>query len=169
MVSLMPSTSLTPLEVAQPRLNEVGNLREAIEPLKELVLRSHNSSIHLHCTVPTWCHSSSTCFDLHDLHERRSNFLVFIHDVLQSLRASGVSLSLLCLVGPSSKRPLQINASYSLTPSDSSLCLACALPPNLGPSEARTAVVDLLQSSNLSANSHVLLADMKHGPCLIVS
>lgn len=35
--------------------------------------------------------------DLHDLHDLRARFLVFIHSLLESLSASGVSVGYLCL------------------------------------------------------------------------
>src|ERR1700676_326631 len=41
--------------------------------------------------------------DLHDLHDLRARFLVFIHSLLESLRASGVSLAT-----PSSHTDVQI-------------------------------------------------------------
>jgi hypothetical protein len=76
-----------------------------------LVLQSGKSAVRLYCTVPTWSSSSDICMfpwpsvnyvspipksglDLHDLHELRSRFLLFIHDLLQSLRSSGVRLSI---------------------------------------------------------------------------
>ena len=78
--------------------------------------------------------------DLHDHQELRSKFLLFIHDLLQSLRSSGVSffsyaslpqyfgshdMCLFCI------RCNQISASYSLAPSSSSLCLVCLKPINV--------------------------------------
>ncbi|KAF7347834.1 putative poxc laccase transcription factor [Mycena venus] len=54
-----------------------------------LILRTHSSDLRLYCTVPTWSSSSDTCLDLHDLHQLRTKFLVFIHDLVHALRSSG--------------------------------------------------------------------------------
>ncbi|KAK0506227.1 hypothetical protein EDD18DRAFT_23332 [Armillaria luteobubalina] len=162
MVSMLSESSLQSLEVPhlledspEPRfevpLNELGNLHDAVEPFTKAIMRSGNASVRLHCTVPTWCPSSDICLDLHDLHDLRSRCLLFIHDLLQALRSSGV------------------HASYSLAPSNSSLCLVCASPPDLKGSQVTSFLVDILQHTKLSKRENVILADLKSCPSLIIT
>ncbi|KAF9241380.1 hypothetical protein BU15DRAFT_87296 [Melanogaster broomeanus] len=131
------------------KFNELGNLTDAVEPFSRLVSRS-GRSVRLHCSVPMWC-PSDTCYDLHDLHDLRSRSLLFIHDLLESLRSNGIS------------------ASYRLAPSNSSLCFICALPTELSVPKLRTAAVEILQNAKINAREKVLLADLEHGPALIIS
>lgn len=73
-----------------------------------LLTAMHEDSVRLYCTVPTWSPSSDICMewrsvsphiidhgitgiDLHDLNTLRSRSLHFIHDLVNSLRESGVS------------------------------------------------------------------------------
>ncbi|KAK0456597.1 hypothetical protein EV421DRAFT_77016 [Armillaria borealis] len=72
-------------------------------------------------------------------------------DLLQALRSSGV------------------HASYSLAPSNSSLCLVCASPPDLKGSQVTSFVVDILQHTKLSKRENVILADLKSWPSLIIT
>lgn len=81
----------------------IGSL---IAEYSRMISRSGHS-VRLHCTIPTWCPASDTCKfrfqpvyqtphhnlldgDLHDLHDLRTRFLLFIHNLLESLRSSGV-------------------------------------------------------------------------------
>lgn len=79
-------------------------------PHRRRMISRNGDSVRLHCTIPTWCPASDICKtfwpkidillshiddDLHDLHDFRTRFLVFIHSLLESLRASGVSLAAL--------------------------------------------------------------------------
>ncbi|KAJ6575113.1 hypothetical protein B0H19DRAFT_1127217 [Mycena capillaripes] len=123
---------------------ELGPPSDAVEPFKQLVLRSHTSDLRLYCTVPTWSSSSDHCLDLHDLHQLRSKFLVFIHDLVQALRSSGIS------------------ASYVLVPSSSSRCILCA-----GGCTDLASAVDVLQKTPLENRGNVLLVDLGC-PCVIV-
>ncbi|KAH7930969.1 hypothetical protein BV22DRAFT_1053552 [Leucogyrophana mollusca] len=152
MVSILPSTISLATQDVKPelQLNELGNLTDAVEPFARLVGRS-GGSVRLHCTVPTWCSPSDTCSDLHDLHDLRSRFLLFIHDLLESLRSSGIP------------------ASYRLAPSNTSLCFVCALPAELSAPRVRTAAIEILQNAKINAREKVLLADLEHGPALIIS
>ncbi|PPQ69640.1 hypothetical protein CVT26_001516 [Gymnopilus dilepis] len=112
----------------------------------DLAVRSGMSSIRLHCAIPTWSSPTDTCDDLHDLHELRSRFLLFIHDLLQSLRASGIS------------------ASYSLTPSNASLGFICEKPINTA------AITEGLQKGNLKlTREQAGLVDWNGVPCLILT
>nr|AIR74633.1 putative poxc laccase transcription factor [Pleurotus ostreatus] len=150
MVSVLTPAAMAPLNTPEPCFNEVSRLQDAVEPFSRPVGTEH-AAIHLHCTIPTWSHSSSNCLDLHDLHELRSRLLVFIHDLIQKLRASG------------------IHTTYSLTPSDTSLCVVCALPPGLNSSQAKMTVSDLVRQSGPIQQKHVILADLQKAPCLIIS
>ncbi|KAJ6610913.1 hypothetical protein B0H10DRAFT_2058601 [Mycena sp. CBHHK59/15] len=128
-------------------LTELGSLIDAIEPFKQAVMRSKPDAVRLYCTVPMWnSGSSGNCLDLHDLHQLRTRFLVFIHDLLQTLRSSGVA------------------ASYALVPSNSSRCIVCAGPT----SSIQASAADILQKTPLAQRQNVLLADLGF-PCLIIT
>ncbi|KAI6136641.1 hypothetical protein F5141DRAFT_1075820 [Pisolithus sp. B1] len=62
-----------------------------------------------------------------------------------------------------------ISASYKLAPSNSSLCFICALPTELSVPKVRSATVEMLQNARVNARQKVLLADLEHGPALIIS
>ncbi|KAF8873709.1 hypothetical protein CPB84DRAFT_1798167 [Gymnopilus junonius] len=80
------------------------------------------------------------------LHELRARFLLFIHDLLQSLRASGVS------------------ASYSLTPSNASLGFVCQKPINTAD------VVERLHEFNVKLKREQAgLVNLGGVPCLIIT
>ncbi|OBZ79005.1 hypothetical protein A0H81_01121 [Grifola frondosa] len=160
MMSVMPQPAHLPLHVSpQDRrrrqstdvlLNELGNLDEALEPFAELI-RQSAPSVRLYCTVPTGCPSSDICADLHDLHDLRSRSLVFVHNLVESLRASGVP------------------ASYHLQPSNSPLCLVCALPPGLDPTKIKAAAIAALQDTKLNLKEKALLADLEGGLALVIT
>jgi hypothetical protein len=76
-----------------------------------MLTSTHEDSVRLYCTVPTWSPSSNICMelrtvsphiidtdilgvDLHDLNALRSRSLHFIHDLVNSLRESGVRRNL---------------------------------------------------------------------------
>ncbi|KAH9486935.1 hypothetical protein JR316_0001001 [Psilocybe cubensis] len=147
MLSLYPQTS--PLSLPQqerPQISELGSLREAISSFTKLTADSGTSFVRLYCTVPTFSYSTDTCLDLHDLNELRSRFLPFVHDLLQSLRSSGIS------------------ATYSLAPSNSSLCLVSQKPINT------PALLDKLdESSRRLKREQVALVDLDGVSCLIIT
>ncbi|KAF8168099.1 hypothetical protein B0H34DRAFT_684208 [Crassisporium funariophilum] len=149
-----PSLSSKDIFDQRVQFNELGNMHDAIDSFTKLIVRSGKVAIRLHCTVPTWSCSTETCLDLHDLHELRSRFLLFIHELLQSLRSSGIS------------------ASYSLAPSSSSLCLVCALPPKAD-AKNTSIDIDILQKdphfNHKLKREQVVLVDLKDGPCLIIT
>ncbi|GLB36152.1 hypothetical protein LshimejAT787_0304400 [Lyophyllum shimeji] len=154
MVSLLPQpTSLGAMEKVHPKiqLNELGTLTESLEPFTQLILRSGKSAVRLYCSVPTWNCSSDICLDLHDLNELRSRSLLFIHELLHSLRTSGMT------------------ASYCLAPSSSPVCLVCAMPPEVGSSSITTAACDILKHAQLSKRENVLVGDLEAGPCLVIT
>ncbi|TFK41158.1 hypothetical protein BDQ12DRAFT_427511 [Crucibulum laeve] len=154
MISLLPNSALVGSN-EQPKLhlNELGTLRDAVEPFTKLllILRSGRPSIRLHCTIPTWSSSTDTCLDLHDLNDLRSRFLLFIHDILQSLRSSGIL------------------ATYSLSPSSSSLSLVCALPPEAGACQIKPSDVEALQNARTNKRENVALVNLDFGPCLVIT
>jgi len=156
MLSIYPQApSLSNACQQQEPMNKVtlGDFQGAIDSFTKLIVCSGTTDIRLHCAVPTWSSSTETCLDLHDLHELRSRFLAFIHDLIQSLRSSGIS------------------ASYSLAPLSSSRCLICALPPKRCTNQ--TKLVDDLQRSpefNITfEREQAILVHMEDGPCLIVT
>ncbi|KAJ6509534.1 hypothetical protein C8R47DRAFT_30599 [Mycena vitilis] len=119
---------------------ELGPSSDAVEPFKQLILQSHIADLRLYCTVPT---GSDNCLDLHDLHQLRSKFLVFIHNLVQTLRSSGMTVS------------------YVLVPSSSSRCIMCA-----GGCTDLASAVDIMQKTPLENRQNVLYADLGC-PCAI--
>ncbi|KAF9481433.1 hypothetical protein BDN70DRAFT_876417 [Pholiota conissans] len=129
----------------QVQLRELGKAEDAVVSFTNLLVKTGTTSIRLHCTVPTWSSSTDTCLDLYDLHQLKSRFLLFVHDLLQSLRAAGIS------------------ASYSLSPSSSSLCLICQKPVSIDIFQ------QLQESSDKFKREQVTLIEAESGPCLIIT
>jgi len=127
-------------------VNELGNVHDALKPITELLASTHEDSVRLYCTVPTWSPSSEICIDLHDLYTLRSRSLHFIHNLVNSLRESGV------------------RASYKLMPSNSPLCLICA-------GHSRVSAVQLSEQDALKmgVRERVLLVELEGGPALVVT
>ncbi|THH21553.1 hypothetical protein EW146_g13 [Bondarzewia mesenterica] len=131
---------------------QLGNVHDALKPITELLSRSfHDQAIRLYCTVPTWAPSSDICIDLHDLHDLRSRSLLFIHELVESLRASGVS------------------ASYTLAPSNSSLCLVCASHSVLNKSRVEECAREAFEKTKPCAREKVHLVQLKDGPALVIT
>ncbi|EPT04344.1 hypothetical protein FOMPIDRAFT_1021989 [Fomitopsis schrenkii] len=130
-------------------LNELGDLQDAAEPFAQLIRKSGHS-VRLYCTIPTAC-PSSAYYDLHDLHDLRTRSLLFVHNLVETLRASGIP------------------ASYRLQPSNCSFCLICALPNNLDPSRMKAAAVAAVENAHLECREKALLADLKDGLALIIT
>ncbi|KAJ7706183.1 hypothetical protein B0H17DRAFT_1192703 [Mycena rosella] len=149
MAILVTSRSPLPIPSIQQdcaiTFTELGPPSDAVEPFKQLILRSHASELRLYCTVPTWNSSSDNCLDLQELHQLRTKFLILIHDIVQALRSSGVA------------------ASYVLVPSSSSHCIMCA-----GGCSDLASAVGILQKTRLDNRHGVLLADLGV-PCLIIT
>ncbi|KAH9954429.1 hypothetical protein BC827DRAFT_1143838, partial [Russula dissimulans] len=132
----------------------LGNVHDALKPITEypcgyrLLASTHEDSVRLYCTVPTWSPSSEIGIDLHDLYTLRSRSLHFIHDLVNSLRESGV------------------RASYKLRPSNSPLCLICA-------GHSRVSAVQLSAQDALKMGTgdreRVLLVELEGGPALVVT
>ncbi|CDO71577.1 hypothetical protein BN946_scf184911.g47 [Trametes cinnabarina] len=131
--------------------NELGNLDDAVEPFAKLIRKS-GRSVRLHCTIPTGCPPSSAAYaDLHDLHDLRSRSLVFVHNLVESLRASGIA------------------ASYRLQPASCPMCLICALPSGLDVTKFRAAAFAAVQNAKLDLKEKALLADLEDGYALIIT
>jgi len=152
----MPQAAHLPLHVQQApakdvELNEIGNLQDAIGPFVKLLSRS-GPSIRLHCTVPTMCPASpDSCIDLYDLQALRTRSLVFVHDLVEALRASGIA------------------ASYRLQPSNCPLCVVCALPPNIDANKVKAAAAAAVENAHLELKERALLADLTDGLALVIT
>ncbi|TRM66315.1 hypothetical protein BD626DRAFT_487396 [Schizophyllum amplum] len=145
------STETRPASSPSTVVDEMGRLEEALEPFAQRIVRTGYSSVRLQCMLPSWSGSSESCFDLHDLHKLRTRFLVFIHDLLQSLRASGVY------------------AVYSLAPSNaSSYCMISVQAPGFCGSPYASAPAAVEKLNLINKSTHVFLADLDNGPCLIM-
>jgi len=129
-------------------VNELGNVHDALKPITELLASTHEDSVRLYCTVPTWSPSSEICIDLHDLYTLRSRSLHFIHDLVDSLRESGV------------------RASYKLMPSNSPLCLICAGHSRVDKNAFQLSAQDALK---MGVRERVLLVELEDGPALVVT
>ncbi|EMD42058.1 hypothetical protein CERSUDRAFT_110603, partial [Gelatoporia subvermispora B] len=117
-------------------LNELGNLQDALEPFADLIslIRQSSQAVRLHCTIPNLSSPSDSC-DLHDLHDLRSRSLMFVHNLVEVLRASGIA------------------ASYRLQVANCPLCLVCALPPDLDANRVRAAAVAAIQNHKLETKN----------------
>ncbi|TFK57083.1 hypothetical protein OE88DRAFT_91830 [Heliocybe sulcata] len=133
------------------QLHELGTVEDALEYLSKMVSSSGGESVRLHCTVPTWCPSSDTCLDLHDLHDLRSRALMFIHNLTESLRSSGIS------------------ASYRLAPCNSSLCVVCPISSKHDVNKVKVAAFRAVEHTKHLEREKVLLADLEYGPALIIT
>lgn len=154
-MSMIPQPAHLPLHVEdhQPNdveLNELGDLQEALEPFAKLIRRS-GRSVRLHCTIPTVCSSAASSYDLHDLHDLRTRSLLFVHNLVESLRASGIP------------------ASYRLQPSNCALCLICALPLGLDATKIKAAAEAAVQNAHFDFKERALLADLKDGLALVIT
>ncbi|KAG5731733.1 hypothetical protein E4T56_gene838 [Termitomyces sp. T112] len=151
MVSVLP-TDIPSLSkgILQPKaFCELANLSDSVEPFTQSIMRLGKTDIQLHCAVPTWSSSSDRCLDLHDLHELRTRFLTFIHNVIRSLRTLGVL------------------ATYRLAPSSSPLCFVCAVVAGLESSQVTAKVCDQLMNTTLGKRENILV-DLQAGPCLVI-
>ncbi|EPQ60639.1 hypothetical protein GLOTRDRAFT_135289 [Gloeophyllum trabeum ATCC 11539] len=156
MISVAQSTAASTMEPhddhdASVELNELGTVDDALEFLSKMVSSSGGGSVRLHCTVPTWCSPSDTCLDLHDLHDLRSRALLFIHNLTESLRSSGIP------------------ASYRLAPCNSNLCLVCPISSKYDLNKVKTDAFRAVQHAGHLEREKVLLADLEHGPALIIT
>ncbi|KAH8100715.1 hypothetical protein BXZ70DRAFT_1064822 [Cristinia sonorae] len=154
MLSVMPQAAHLPLHIQQGpskdvTFNELGNFRDAVEPFVTLLSRS-GPSVRLHCTVPTMC-SADSCIDLHDLQALRARSLVFVHELVEALRASGIA------------------ASYRLQPSSCPLCVICALPPNIDANRVKTAAAAAVKDAHLELKERALLARLEDGLALVLT
>ncbi|KAH9081653.1 hypothetical protein EDB83DRAFT_2334065 [Lactarius deliciosus] len=153
MLSLHPQSlnSIPDARQDAPCVNELGDVHDALKPITELLTSTHEESVRLYCTVPTWSPSSDMCIDLHDLNDLRSRSLVFIHDLVNSLRASGV------------------RASYTLAPSSSPMCLICACHSRLNKNAIQLSAQDAYTKLKTGTRERVLLVELEEGPALVVT
>lgn len=92
--------------------------------------------------------------DLYDLQALRTRSLVFIHDLVEALRASGVSPIIEVLHSVLTEALFfflarQIAASYRLQPSNCPLCVVCALPPNIDANKVKAAATAAVENAHL--------------------
>jgi len=147
------SSSLSQLELEPKSIqpyNELGCIEDAVQAFTKVLVQSGNSAVQLHCRIPTWSPESNLCLDLHDLNHLRSKSLMLIHDVVNSLRSSGIF------------------ATYTLAPAHLPLCLVCASSPGFNASQINTRAAAMLQNAKLDIGEHVLLANLERCPSLIV-
>jgi len=124
---------------------QLGNMNDAVSSFTNMTILSGKAAVRLYCTIPTWSSATDTCVDLHDLHELKSRALVLIHELTQSLRASGVT------------------ASYSLAPSNLSLCVVSQQPANLDVLEKARQCSTELERGKLA------LITIDENPCLVLA
>ncbi|KAI0003678.1 hypothetical protein BJV74DRAFT_810918 [Russula compacta] len=147
-----PVTNAADVHQAALNVNELGNVHDALKPITELLISTHEDSVRLYCTVPTWSPSSEICIDLHDLYTLRSRSLHFIHNLVNSLRESGV------------------RASYKLMPSNSPLCLICARDSRLDKNAfQQISAHDAYTKMKTGVRERVLLVELDDGPALVVT
>ncbi|KAJ3865473.1 hypothetical protein EV359DRAFT_80452 [Lentinula novae-zelandiae] len=150
----MLSTSLPQsLEIdskAMKPYHELQCLEDAVQAFTQVLVQSGRSTVRLHCSIPTWSAESNLCLDLHDLNHLRSKSLMLIHDLVNSLRSSGIF------------------ATYYLAPAHSPMCLVCASSPGFDASRINTRAVTMLQNAKLDIGEHVLLADLERCSSLII-
>ncbi|KIY71622.1 hypothetical protein CYLTODRAFT_418689 [Cylindrobasidium torrendii FP15055 ss-10] len=157
MVSVLPRTSVIPtqdLDSAQLHcpFNELGNnLTDAVEPFTRAIQKSGLASVKLYCAVPTWAPPNDPCFDLHDLHELRGRCILFLHEMLQSLRLSGMQVT------------------YNLVPCEYALCLISASAPDVAGSQVKSCALDLLRDSQSIKRENIILAQLSSYPSLIIT
>ncbi|KAI0793512.1 hypothetical protein C8Q75DRAFT_565526 [Abortiporus biennis] len=133
--------------VKEAALNELGDLHDAVEPFAKLLSRS-GASVRLHCCIPTVC---SSYVDLYDLQALRTRSLVFVHELVEALRASGIA------------------ASYRLQPSSCPLCLVCALSPNSDANKIKAAALAAVENAHLELKEKALLATLEDGLALVIT
>ncbi|KAF7985383.1 hypothetical protein HWV62_6633 [Athelia sp. TMB] len=64
---------------------------------------------------------------------------------------------------------MPISASYSLSPSDSPLCLVCAVHPDLSASRAKADAIETFRNAEHSKKDSVLLGELEYGAALIIA
>ncbi|EIN13749.1 hypothetical protein PUNSTDRAFT_41214 [Punctularia strigosozonata HHB-11173 SS5] len=132
------------------KLVQLGNHSDALELFAKRLQQS-GGPVRFYCGLPTWCPDSDCDLDLHDLHDLKSRFLVFIHGLIESLAAAGIP------------------ASYRLAPTSSPLCVVCALPPHLDGPQAKRMTLQAAKDAKLTGRGKVLLTELEHGSALIIS
>ncbi|KAJ4486136.1 hypothetical protein J3R30DRAFT_3401779 [Lentinula aciculospora] len=163
----LPQSVELETKAMQP-FNELECLEDAIQAFTEVLAQSGRSAVRLHCSIPTWSAESNLCLDLHDLNHLRSKSLMLIHDLVNSLRSSGVSFVQSLEEQRKLNYSFQIFATYSLAPAHSPLCLVCASSPGFDASRINMRALTMLQNAKLNIGEHVLLANLERYPSLII-
>ncbi|KAI0094890.1 hypothetical protein BDY19DRAFT_915140 [Irpex rosettiformis] len=132
------------------QLAELGTLQDALEPFAKLISRS-GQSVRLHCTIPTTILSCDTFVDAQDLQDLRTRSLVFVHDLVETLRAQGIPTS------------------YRLQPSSCPLCVLCALPSDLDANKVKASALAAVENAHLSLRKKALLANLEDGLALVIT
>ncbi|KAJ3535469.1 hypothetical protein NM688_g6969 [Phlebia brevispora] len=155
--AVIPQRARIPLLVDEQKpsvkhveLNELGDLQDAVEPFAKLISRS-GRSVRLYCTVPTTIPSSDFFVDAQDMQDLRTRSLVFVHNLVEALRAQGIP------------------ASYRLQPSSCPLCVVCALPPDTDANKVKTAALEAVENAHLQLREKALLADLEDGLALVIT
>ncbi|KAJ3541011.1 hypothetical protein NMY22_g4064 [Coprinellus aureogranulatus] len=153
MLSVLPQVSAPLPHVFQSKplsfSQDVPNLRDAVEPFTKAILRSRPAGTKLLCTIPTWgAGAEDSYWDFNDIQEKKSRLLVLIHELVKSLRNAGII------------------ATYSLTPSSSSRCVVCALPPN---TYLNQVVISEVEKARATSSASFSVVEGVAGPCLVVN
>ncbi|KAL5518943.1 hypothetical protein ACEPAH_626 [Sanghuangporus vaninii] len=132
------------------RTEEVSNAEDVVSSFEQVTAKVHGQSLRLLCTVPTWSSSPMHCLDLHDLHDLRNRSIVFVHDLLKLLRASG------------------IQATYRLVPSSVDLA-TISISASETPKQQPPIDHDLLATVQDTEHGKTLLARTREGPVIIMT
>lgn len=157
MISVLTQSSSTPTPFPQSTssnvttFSELAGIQDAIEPFASLYRRS-GQSVRLNCIVPT-CYPRDTYYDLHDVHDIQSRSLVYLHSLVEALRAAGV--------------PTSYKLSPSVTPL--SMCLVFAIPAGSDPLKTKMTVCDAVRSADTFPGEKVLMASLENGPALVIT
>ncbi|KAH8120323.1 hypothetical protein DFH11DRAFT_1539486 [Phellopilus nigrolimitatus] len=131
------------------RIEEVTSVDDSLQQFKQMMSSTDRPYLSLHCTVPTWSTSPMHCVDLHELYDLRNRSILFLHELLRSLRSIGVQ------------------ATYRLIPSNLDLATISISADGYVP---RTlAEHNLLETAHLSAKGKTLLAVTENGPVIVMT
>lgn len=140
--------SLRNLTQCLPQVEEVFGVEDSVESFKRLLGNKERPSLRLSCTIPSWSSSPTHCLDLYDLQDLRNRSIIFLHELLRSLRASGVQ------------------ATYRLIPSNMDLVtISTSLSDNYRPNVDD----DLIATVQMSDVGKTFLAETKNGPVIVIT
>ncbi|KAL5535524.1 hypothetical protein ACEPAF_3618 [Sanghuangporus sanghuang] len=133
------------------RTEEVSNAEDVASSFEQVTAKVNGQSLRLLCTVPTWSSSPMHCLDLHDLHDLRNRSIVFVHELLKLLRASG------------------IQATYRLVPSSVDLATISISASETSSKQQLPIDHDLLATAQDTEHGKTLLARTREGPVIIMT